>query len=239
MNGAVFAQSNEQTVFDSANAAYSRGDFEKAITGYERIISEGKFSGAIYFNLGNAYYKTNNIGKAILNYERSKKFSDDDDLEANLNMALKHTQDNIDKAPELFLTEWKNAIVNLMSEKNWSLFCIVFLCLTLFFIGLYIFSGATGIRKMGFFGGLVFLGLTIVLFFVAKNKYELTINSSEAIITSAEVIVKGSPDEKSTKLFSLHEGTKVDVQQENGDWIEIRIANGNVGWVKSNVLEKI
>ncbi|MFL5763352.1 MAG: tetratricopeptide repeat protein [Bacteroidia bacterium] len=237
----VFAQNAEERVlFDSANAAYARNDFEKAIRGYNAILDKGKASAALYYNLGNAYYKTNNIGLAILNYERSKKLKDgDEELEANLKLAQQRTEDRIDKAPELFLKEWKKEIADLMGERSWSLLCIAVLCLTLLLFLLYVFSRQTGLRKTGFFGGSVFLLLTIVLFFIAKYKYETTLNSAEAIITTGTVTVNGSPDEQGTKLFLLHEGTKVTIQQENDGWSEIRIANGNVGWIKSDTCQKI
>ena len=61
----------------------------------------------------------------------------------------------------------------------------------------------------------------------------------EAIILSPSVYVKSSPDEKGNDLFILHEGTKVSLQDQVGNWQEIRLANGTVGWVTLNVLEAI
>jgi uncharacterized protein YgiM (DUF1202 family) len=40
-------------------------------------------------------------------------------------------------------------------------------------------------------------------------------------------------------LFQLHEGTKVTIKSTLGDWAEIKIGNGNVGWVESKSIEKI
>jgi uncharacterized protein YgiM (DUF1202 family) len=39
-------------------------------------------------------------------------------------------------------------------------------------------------------------------------------------------------------LFQLHEGTKVTIKSVLGDWAEIKIGNGNVGWVEIKVLKK-
>jgi tetratricopeptide (TPR) repeat protein len=237
----ALAQNTEvRAAFDSANAAYAKNDFDKAIKGYENILAKGKASAALYFNLGNAYYKTNNVGMAVLNYERAKKLApDDEDLAANLKLTLQRTEDRIDKAPELFLNEWKNDITGLTGEKNWSLLCIAMLCLSLALFALYIVSNRSGLRKTGFFGGSILLVITVVFFLIARHSYEMTVNSAEAVITAGSVTVHGSPDEKGTKLFILHEGTKVNVQQENEGWTEVRIANGNVGWIKINALQKI
>ncbi|MCC7050690.1 MAG: hypothetical protein IT239_02785, partial [Bacteroidia bacterium] len=40
------------------------------------------------------------------------------------------------------------------------------------------------------------------------------------------------PSEQGTNLFVLHEGTKVSIEQNDGDWTEIKISNGNRGWIK-------
>src|ERR1044072_673873 len=75
-------------VFDSANAAYAAGKYEKAIQLYQKIEAENTVSAGLYFNLGNAYYKTNNTGKAILYYERAKMLDpDDEDINVNLKLA--------------------------------------------------------------------------------------------------------------------------------------------------------
>ncbi|HEY0029649.1 MAG TPA: tetratricopeptide repeat protein [Bacteroidia bacterium] len=236
-----FANKADQSiVFDSANAAYATGRYDTAIKLYESILEKNVESSELYYNLGNAYYKTNEIGLAILNYERAKKLNpSDEDLITNLKLANQRTEDKIEAAPELFITEWKNGIVNLLNETGWSVLCILLLCFSLILMITYIAAGNKKIKKTGFFGGLVFLLITVIIFFIAQHKYELTKYSADAIILSSSVTATGSPSEKGTKLFILHEGTKVTILQEETEWAEIRIANGNVGWIRSNSLKKI
>jgi len=64
-------------------------------------------------------------------------------------------------------------------------------------------------------------------------------NAHEAILISPTVTIKSSPDEKSVDLFVLHEGTKVQLKDQIGNWYEIRIANGSVGWIPASAVEKI
>lgn len=226
--------------FDSANAAYAKGNYEKAIELYESIVNTDLVSSELYFNLGNAHYKLNNIGLAILNYERAKKLNpDDEDLNMNLKFANQKAEDKIDAAPQLFLSEWKNGIIDIFDEKSWSILCILFFVGCLFLFGLYILSHSNGLKKFGFFGACILLIISIFTFFIAQNKYELTTNSSDAIVISGTATITGSPNEKGTKLFILHEGTKVIITEEQSEWTEIKIANGNVGWIKSNLIEKI
>lgn len=234
------SSANNNIAFDSANASYAKGNFEKAIELYESLVQSNSISFEVYFNLGNAYYKTNNIGLTILNYERAKKINpDDEDLITNLKLANQKTEDKIEAAPQLFLSEWKEGIINIFNEKDWSIICIILFSISLFLFALYILSYNNGLKKLGFFGGILFSLFTIFIFFIAKNKYDITKNSADAIVISATATITGSPNEKGTKLFILHEGTKVVVTQETDDWTEIKIANGNVGWIKTNYLQKI
>lgn len=220
-------------MLDSANTAYSKGDFERSVKLYENILSKGFESSELYFNLGNAYFKSNNIAFAVLNYERAKKINpNDEDINVNLKLANQKIEDKIDAAPQLFLTQWKNGIIEMMSEKAWSVLCILLITFALILFAVFISSGNRSFKQFGFFGGTVFIISAIATFFIAQHKYSVTKYNTGAIITSASVTVMGSPNEKGTKLFILHEGTKVDISQENEGWTEIKIANGNVGWVK-------
>ena len=226
--------------FDSANAAYSKGKYEQAIKLYENILSNEKESFSLYYNLGNAYLKNNELGKAILNYERAKKLQpDDEDLIANLKLANQRTEDKIDSAPKLFIAQWENGVTDLLSEKEWSISLIILLFAALVLLSIYFSSETKALRQIGFFGGSLLLILALFTFFMARNKYETTLNSSSAIILSPSVTVTSSPAEEGTKLFILHEGTKVNITAEEGDWLEIKIANGNVGWIRKSVISQI
>lgn len=227
-------------LLDSATAAYSKGEYTKAAKFYETVVAGGQEASEIYFNLGNAYYKSNNIAFAILNYERAVKLEpDNEDYNFNLKLANQRIEDKIDEAPQMFLAQWKNSILSLMTEKGWSQLCIVLILVSLVLFALFISVQHRGLKQLGFFGGTVLIILSISVFFIAKHKYYLTVNGNEAVITSPSITVTGSPNEKGTKLFILHEGTKVKVTQEDLDWVEIKIANGNTGWVKHSQLEKI
>ena len=65
------------------------------------------------------------------------------------------------------------------------------------------------------------------------------LNPTEAIVMASAAPVKSSPDEGSKDIFVLHEGTKVRVEGSLGEWREIRIADGNKGWVEVASIEMI
>lgn len=228
------------SAFDSANAAYLKKEYDKAIELYEHIVEAGQQAPELYFNLGNAYYQTGDFAHAILNYERAKKLApDDEDIAVNLKFANQKTEDKIEAAPEMFLVELQRKIVSLMNESSWALLCILFFVLGLALLAIFISSRNTAVKKAGFYLGAASLALFITLFFIAKYSYSVSRSHDEAIVTGASVTVLGSPSESSTKLFILHKGSKVVVTEENNGWLEVKIANGNVGWIKETLVEKI
>lgn len=231
---------DQKAVFDSANANYAKGNYEAAIRQYESILAAEKESFALYYNLGNAYYKKNNLGLAILNYERAKKLQPaDEDISVNLKLADLKTEDKIEAAPQLFLTEWQNGLLDVLTEKEWSMLLITSITAGLCLFALYLLSGNYVLKQIGFFGGCALIVLSFAAFYMAKNKYSAAINNSSGIITSASAAVMAAPSEKGTKLFILHEGSKVKITEIQNEWTEIKIANGNVGWIKCAELQKI
>jgi hypothetical protein len=89
---------------------------------------------------------------------------------------------------------------------------------------------------------LILIPLILVLFlatsvFVLKFKAEISIKY--AIIMIDKVDVLGEPSEGGTELFSLHEGAKLRIEGYSGDWAKIRLANGDVGWLKKATFEII
>lgn len=228
------------SILDSANFAYSKGNFQKASEYYEGIISLGYESPEIYFNLGNAYYKLDKIGMSVLNYERAKKISQhDEDINFNLKLANQHTLDKIESAPKLFLEEWWDNLKRMHSEKIWGIRSIVCFILFLFFLGVFITSRRLINKQFGFWLGSIFFIFSAISFSVSKSSYNNIINKNSAVILSSSAEIKNSPSNTGTKLFILHEGTKVSTSETDGEWVKVELTSEKVGWVKRSAIEFI
>src|SRR5574344_182184 len=70
----------------------------------------------------------------------------------------------------------------------------------------------------------------------AKRNQTLT---PEAIVLTGSLVVRSAPDDSGTELFVLHEGTKLTVKSELGEWCEVTLADGNSGWIKESSIGKI
>lgn len=235
----VFAQTN-RALIDSGNTAYAINKFDRAIKHYEQIVSNGAESAELYFNLGNAYYKSGHLAKAVLYYEKAKKLSPgDEDILYNLKLVNKQLVDKIEPLPELFINDWWNNLLLTFPEKTWSLVAITFIWISFTFLLLYFIANKRSIRQSSFFISSTGFILSFLTLTIAHKSNKINLSHNEAIVVSLHVTIKGSPSDQGTNLFVLHEGAKAKIEQSSGDWVEIKIANGNRGWIKAVDLEVI
>jgi tetratricopeptide (TPR) repeat protein len=224
----------------AANDAYASEEFEEAVQMYESILDSGHLSAPLYFNLGNAYYKSNNIPRAILNYERAKLLApNDEDIQFNLELANQFVIDKIDPLPQPFFVRWGQNILNLFPSNQWAIFSIASFLLTLILALIYLFSTRIVLKKVTFGLAAFILIISIITFIFSAQQKTKIVNPNHAIIFNPTVTVKASPDQSGTDLFVIHEGLKVKIEQELNNWVEIKIEDGNSGWVRTEVLEEI
>lgn len=224
-----------------ADSAYIRNDFVAAVELYESILKNDGEAADIYYNLGNSYYKMNNIAKAVLNYERALLLNPGNgDIRFNLELARSKTVDKVTPPSEMFFVTWTQSLINTMSEQAWARTGIIAFILTILTLSLFIFGKRIILKKIGFIAAICFFLITILAnLFASEQKAEL-INHDNAIIMAPSVTVKSTPNESGTDLFILHEGRKVMIKDNTmKEWKEIRLEDGNVGWVPTSVIEII
>lgn len=241
MLAALFAKANNETQWmDSAAAYYNNSQFERAIAAYEQIVANGYESEALYFNLGNAYYKSNKVPQAIVNYERALKLNpNDEDIQFNLQLANTHVVDKIDVLPEFFLTSWWNRFIQLFSSNEWAYASMAAFVLGLVLLLIFFLSGKVVARKVSFWLAVLLIISSVFTFNFSRKQKWMAQNEPEAIIMTPSVVVKSSPSDNGTELFLIHEGLKVKVSDKLGDWREIKMSDGNKGWIKESDLEVI
>jgi len=226
----LFAQTD---LLQKGNELYANDEFKQAIDVYNQLLMTNLESPEVYFNLGNAYYKTGQYTQSILNYERAKLLSpDDEDIDFNLQVANQHVVDSIQELPGVFIVRWWDSLVNSQTTDSWAIISLISFILFLTLAGLYFFSRT--------FWSACFL-ITISIFswsFAARQKGRM-VNHSFAIVMQPTVTVKSSPSEKGTNLFVVHEGLKIKITDQLGDWLEIKLADGNKGWLLTESIERI
>ncbi len=235
----LFAMDYRLTI-TKANKAYSDGLYTNALELYRQILKDGYESADLYYNIGNVFYKMNDFTSAILFYERAKKLNPgNEDIEYNLKVANSKIADKIEPIPDLFYRRWYTSMTRQFSVDTWAKAGIIGFALTLVLAAFYVISRVLFIRKLGFWLGIILFFLSLFCFLFAYQDFRNLKNQTEAIIFAPTVTIKSSPDDKSIDLFVLHEGTKVQLMDQIGNWFEIKIANGSIGWLPSSSIERI
>jgi tetratricopeptide (TPR) repeat protein len=238
------AFSENKSGIDAAAEAYRLGNFKKSIELYESVVaqyrSQGKESPEIYYNLGNAYFRDGQMAKSILNYERALLLNPgDDDIRHNLQFARTRIEDKIDTSNSLFLTNWYNAVQNIFNSNQWGRIAISAFIIFLLCIAGFLFSRILWLKKTSFYSGIVVFMIMIAANVFAFNQKNARVHRKSGIVMSAAASIKTSPDINSKELFQLHTGSKVKIKGSDGNWYEIQISNGSVGWVPKEFIEII
>lgn len=243
-----------------ADSAYLKGDYNEAALLYAEIAESEGTSAPLFFNMGNAYMKAGDYGMAMLAYQRAKKLAPSDKrINSNLNYLREKVEDAnkaeqkgkrkkvTEDTPNFFQTIHTSIAEN-HSSNTWAGWAAAFF---LIFIGcgaLYLFTTNVMTRKTGFFGGFIFLGLSII-FLVCAFSSASSFNQKEyGVITAYKTVLMTepttTPDEKQNEGV-LTRGTKVRVVAEETDaegnvaWFKVRLNSDYLGWVPADALEII
>ena len=237
---ATVCVSAQNPLMDKANQHYSSEEYKEAIEVYEEVRKTEVESAELYYNLGNAYFKTGQVTLAILNYERAKLLApNDEDIQFNLELANQHVVDAIEPLPQVFFVRWWKNLANLASVDNWAIISVSSFIIFLLLAGIFVFTRATTTKRMTFWLGILVFIISIFSFnFAASQKKQLT-QHEYAIVVQPSITVKSSPSETGTDIFVIHEGLKVQIKDSLGSWREIRLADGNQGWLPANSIVQI
>ena len=230
----------QESTLKEAEEAYAKEDYTQAIELYESVLKSYGESAMVYYNLGNAYYKAGKVAPAILNYERALLLNPgDSDTRFNLQVARQKTVDKIEPIGEFFLTRWIGTVEDVYSVDGWAKWGVASFVLFIGCLVLFFFSKWIRLKKIGFFAGICFLLISLVANLFADSQQDKLLHRADAIVFASTVTVKSSPDASGTDLFILHEGTKVTIKSTLGEWSEIQLEDGNVGWMPSKEIQQI
>ena len=217
--------------FDIAYSHFNNSEYNKSIQLYEEVLEEGWHSEYLYYNLGNAYYRNGMVGQSIWAY--NKAISLNPRLESakyNLDIVSSKIKDRIVLPPEFLLVKIYINFKSIFSYFDWLIFgSILFLLVTSFFVilKLFIFNNHIFKKMSSMFALITFLTHLIILdVYLEKN------NNRFGIIIFDNVSAYSGPFYgDNTMLFTVNEGTKVELVQQQGEWVEIVILNGGKAWI--------
>ena len=232
--------SQENLLFDQANTLYNKGEYQAAISMYNKIINNGFHSSALYFNMANCYYKSNEIAPSIYYYEKALKLSPyDEETLNNYSFAKQMTIDKFDNVPEVEVLKLYEKMAGFFNVFGWSIFCILTMWVfVLLFIAYY--RSETTKSKRAYFILSVFSVLNLTLGLALLNKKLNLDNKRFAVVFSQEVASKSEPNLKSETVFILHEGAKIQILESyKKEWSKIKLIDGKSGWLPNQVFKEL
>lgn len=239
-----------------ADSAYNAGDYAGAVEIYNEVLKEQGGSTELLYNLGNAYSRGGDYGRAMLAYRRALRL-DPSNKEAKANISylnykvteankseLRGKKYSLEPESESFFTKVRHAIARDHASDLWATWAAVAFVLFLSSVALYIYSRNVLVRKIGFFGGFGFLGISIITLIFAfmaasyRTSAGVIISPKVKLHTEANLTSKEAP-------VNLTRGTCLNVIDifpagvDNPQWYKVRLNSDFVGWIQASDFEPV
>lgn len=229
-----------EPLFEKGKDFYKAEKFQDAINSWSQIVDNGEHSADLYYNLGNAHYKLNNVGPSIYYYEKALLLDpNDSDVKNNLAFAKNATIDVVEPLPKTFFAQWYDNVSGIFTYDGWALLAVLFAMLFVFLFLGYYFSFSEKRKRLLFTSSIV----SVILLLASLTIAFMTFNDCEAdrpaIIFAESTEIRSEPNMGSETAFTLHEGTKVQVIANDGDWLRIQLIDGKDGWIPSDDLKQL
>lgn len=225
------ARNAPAALLDQAQEAYAKGDHEQALALYDSVYAEYTSAGLLY-NIGNCYSKLGDFPRAILYYEKALRLSPGaEDVQANLDMERTKVVDRMSQLPAFTLGSAWDRLQGGKDVDQWARRSVWACILMALLAGAGILIRPTSAKRLLYGGAAIALVATVASGVLAAYRVHHVEQRSEAIILTPSVEILGEPRQGSTRLFILHQGTKVDLLDHQGEWQEVRLPSGAVGWL--------
>ena len=207
-------------IYENGIDAYRKGQYDLAIQEFESILLDNWDSPELYYNLGNAFYRVGNTPGAVWAFESCLKLSPThEDAKYNLKLANLKVIDRMDLPEPPIYLKWYLSIKEQFTPSTW-------INISLFI--LFIFSIIMTASRMT--SSLILQNLRgsiIVIFFISLffTIHSIWTNNSLnlGVIYATQVEAHSEPNLFSTRLFEVHEGLRVSINQTADEWVEIEL----------------
>ena len=235
------------TNIDRANQAYKQELYNEALKLYLQEAEKTGVSSSLYCNIGDTYYRLKDNVHAVLYYERALLL-DPSNGDARFNLEFVRGKMQLpDDAGDSWFSNWVDQTVSRLSSNAWAIIAIVTFLLFLAGVAAYLFLDNVLMRKIGFFGGVVLIVLSILANLAAFHVHDKATSGNGAIVMPQSVVLSTAPREprdKQEEAFQLQQGTRVEIvdsiaDKTSGKWLQVSTAGGHKAWIKAQDVEVI
>lgn len=227
-----FAKNNVGELFNQGNEAYSRGDYDEAISSFSAIIETAGYSPSVLFNLANSYAQAGKTGKAILNYERAQRLAPADaDIAGNLHLVRKERGLFPGEASGL------DRFFGLLSLHQWALMALVSLAIPT------ILALLRMVLTRYRFSRQLIIWVSISSFFCtalsASGTVYLYQYYNPGVVVGGDGRLLVSPFATSDSVGSIQEGRLVYVEKTHNTFVYVTDETGRKGWLPTSMIEHV
>src|SRR5690606_1641086 len=134
---------------------------------------------------------------------------------------------------------WYQSVSGVFTFEGWAWLAIAFSLLFVALFLLYYFAFSERRKRLLFLGSMlsgILLLSALALAFMTYGDYT---ENQPAVIFASEIEVKTEPTLGSNVAFKLHEGTKVQILAQDGNWFRIVLEDGKDGWIPASDLKQL
>ncbi len=232
----AFAGAPAET-YNRANRLYAEKKYDAALQLYNAIDIENP---DLEYNRAAAYFKTGHTGKAVLHFSRARRLRPGDaDTRYNLNFLSAYKTDKEETKEPGVVSDVLEYVVNALSLWTMSAIAAIFYIAAMF-AGLGVIISFDTKRKRFLTRSLQFLVVvTAFLFTITGARIHQFERTDRAVAIAGNVDAYDSPSDKTTTVFTFHEGTKVRLGRVEGNYVHVTLASGYSGWVDRAKLTRI
>lgn len=225
-------------LWNEANSAYDKGDYERAIQSYLSLIDGGMISGELFYNVGNAFYKAGKIGAAIGYYRMALKINPSLTVcEENLRFVRNQVVDKVELQPRGILHDIWFAVVSFQRADFYLVTSAILFWFSIAVLSL-IMLAARYKRRLIYL--LIISGsLLIMTSVVTASAIRQEQRQRPGVIVVPSVELLEGPGKEFGKLFTCHDGLEFNIMSLRQGYYLVELANGLKGWIPADALMEI
>ncbi len=226
-------------IFERANAAYFRGDYDAAASGYEELVAAGVVDADVSYNLGSAEAKRGRHGRAILHFERALwlRPGDDeargalDEVRAALGRrrAAARGEAEVDAGPPV----WE-ALFGSLSPDLLTVLALFFNVLFFGSAGALFFARRESLR-LGLGVAAVVGGLALAVTGLGLLARSGWLDDGEpGVVLRERAPLREGPDSNTAERHLAPEGERATILDRERDWVRVRVGSVGEGWMAAD-----
>jgi tetratricopeptide (TPR) repeat protein len=223
----------------AANVAYQAGRYDEAAAGYRELIAAGARDVRVEYNLGCAAFKLGRIGESVLHYERARRLdARDPEIADSLAVVRERVLDRVETPEPAGLVRAVRSAQDALGPTGQ--FVLVIVCVWLFAAA--IAWGALSARGFPALLGWGVAALAAAAGIAALSwwfTWQRLGGTPAAVVLEPSLEVLSGPGGDNPSLFTLHEGTVLEVRSAREGWMQVSLPNGLNGWVPRDAVAPI